>query len=41
MEDLSLLLWKDIVGQVVKVVAGDDEQMVSTKNELSRRCLLA
>jgi hypothetical protein len=38
--NLTLLLWKDIVAQVGEVLAGDDEQIASIKDELSSRCLL-
>jgi hypothetical protein len=38
--NLTLLLWKDIIARVVEVLAGDDEQIASIKNELSDRCLL-
>jgi hypothetical protein len=37
--NLTLLLWKDIVARAAEVVAGDDDQIASIKNELSRRCL--
>jgi hypothetical protein len=37
--NLTLLLWNDMVARVAEVLAGDDEQIASIKNELSSRCL--
>jgi hypothetical protein len=37
--NLTMLLWSDIVARVAEVIAGDDEQIASIKNELSSRCL--
>jgi hypothetical protein len=37
--NLTLLLWKDIIARVAKVLADDDEQIASIKSELSIRCL--
>jgi hypothetical protein len=37
--NLTLLIWKDVVAQVAWVLADDDEEIASIKNELSSRCL--
>jgi hypothetical protein len=37
--NLTLLLWKDIIARIAKVLMDDDEQITSIKNELLSRCL--
>jgi hypothetical protein len=36
---VSLLLWKDVIAGVAKVLTSDDEEVASIKNELAIRCL--
>ena len=35
--NLSLILWKHVVGQVLQELPGDDDEIVAIKNQLQQR----